>query len=365
MKSVRRRTLADQTADHLRQRLLAGEWGGKLPGVNPLCEELMVSQATVRTALLQLEQEGILSSGGIGRCRRVVMRNQIEGGRPLKVGIFLYDGRLPGQSKASPIIPAQSILRIQNTLETAGHAVVFPDKAQVELKHDLRRMVRQIEETQVDAWIVVSGSRPLLEWFSGQTVPCLALYGRSGGLPLARTGPDKVPAYLAATRRLVALGHWRIVLITGASRRKPVPGTVEQAFLGELAEHGIDAGEYNLPDWEETPEGFIALLESLFRLTPPTALIIEETFRLIAAMQFLAKRRMDVPGDVSLVSPDCDSALDWCRPQIAHMKWDDEPIVRRIARWVEAVRRGKADRKTINFPVEFVEGGSIGPVKGR
>ena len=36
--------------------------------------------------------------------------------------------------------------------------------------------------------------------------------------------------------------------------------------------------------------------------------------------------------------------------------------MRRVVRWVDAVRKGKADRKTINIPAEFIPGGSIGPV---
>jgi hypothetical protein len=44
------------------------------------------------------------------------------------------------------------------------------------------------------------------------------------------------------------------------------------------------------------------------------------------------------------------------------MRWDNSFIVRRVVRWVDAVRKSRADRKTINIPAEFVPGGSIGPV---
>jgi hypothetical protein len=36
--------------------------------------------------------------------------------------------------------------------------------------------------------------------------------------------------------------------------------------------------------------------------------------------------------------------------------------VQRVLRWVDAVRKGKADRNIINIASEFVPGGSIGPV---
>jgi hypothetical protein len=44
------------------------------------------------------------------------------------------------------------------------------------------------------------------------------------------------------------------------------------------------------------------------------------------------------------------------------MRWDNRLIARRVVRWPDAVRKGKADRRTINIPPEFVTGGSIGPV---
>jgi DNA-binding LacI/PurR family transcriptional regulator len=121
-------------------------------------------------------------------------------------------------------------------------------------------------------------------------------------------------------------------------------------------------GEFNLPEWEETPKGFSTLLETLFRLTPPTALIIEESPRLVAAMQFLLERGFKVPEQVSLVSAEYDNTIEWCHPAFAHMRGNSLPIVRRIVRWVTAVQRGNADCKTINFPAKFIPGGTIGPV---
>ena len=363
MKPLRRISLADQSAAHLRERLMAGHWGGKLPGVHPLCAALNVSQATVRAALRQLEDEGLITSGGMGRSRTVAVARPHGLRRVLRVGILLHDAPPNTQHKAGPLIPSPVVLAIHHALKAADTAVFFAKKSQEQLRHNVRRIVRHLAETPADAWVVVAGSRELLEWCAAQPLPCLALYGRSGGLPLARTGPEKVSAYIAATRRLLELGHHRIVLIARASRRKPTPGSVERAFLAELADAGIATGDYHLPDWEETPRGFTVLLEKLFRRTPPTALIIEETARCIAAMQFLARHHLDVPGQVSLVCTDHDSSLAWCDPGVAHMHWDAAPIVQRVVRWVAAVANGTADRKTINYPAEFVPGGSIGPAR--
>jgi DNA-binding LacI/PurR family transcriptional regulator len=353
MQPIRLLSVGEQTVEHLRKGIQEGRWSGRLPGVVRLAEECDVSTGVVRGALRRLETEGVITAGGLGRCRRIVPPEQ--GGTPLRslrVGLLLHDSI----NDTDPIL-----WEIQRDLEAAGHIIKITKKSQIQLNYKVSSIIRMVNETAVDAWIICAGSRELLEWFATQTIPSIALYGRSGGLALARTGPDKAPAYLDATRQLIALGHRRIVLITLAGRRKPIPGAIERMVIEEIRAHGIVTGPYNLPDWEETPEGFNALLESLFRTTPPTALIIDETQKLIAAMQFLARRHIDIPGQVSLVSPDFNKELSWCCPSMAHMEWNTGHIVRRVVRWVAAVRKGNPDRETINFPATFVSGGSIGP----
>ncbi|MCF7674738.1 MAG: substrate-binding domain-containing protein [Akkermansiaceae bacterium] len=352
MSRIPRLSVAEQTAEHLREGFRKGRWSGTLPGVLRLVAELDVSPPTLRAALRILEAEGLLVSHGKGRSRTIAKVAATR--HALRVGILIHD--VPMVAMAQDGL----IHQIKHELEAVGYVVFFTRKSQIELGHDLQRIKAMIAKTPADAWIVGAGSHEVLEWFSGQAVPCLAIYGRTGDLPLARTGPDKAPAYQAATRQLIELGHRRIALITRSTRRKPGPGRVERAFLHELVAHGIPTGDFNLPDWKETPEGLTALLENLFRVTPPTALIIEEEARLLATMAFLLRKGIKVPEQVSLVSTD-DESLTWCHPGFAHMTWDNALIVRRAVRWVAAVGRGCADRKIINFPAEFVPGGSIGP----
>ena len=357
MHPIRLLSVTEQTAAHLRKGLDEGRWSGRLPGVVRLAAACDVSTGVLRAALRQLEAEGLLSSRGLGRSRDIIAAS--AGGaekRPLRVAILRHDARCADNPQTSLVLTG-----ITQSLEAAGHQVCICKNSQLELKHDIGRMTRQLTATPADAWVIEGGSRELLEWCVARERPCLALHGRCDGLPLASAGPDLAPACRAATRQLIALGHRRIILIVGATRRKPDPGSFERAFLGELAAAGIPTGDYNLPDWEETPKGFHRLLETLFQRTPPTALIIDEIPRLLAVVAFLARHRIQVPEQVSLVATACDASLDWCHPPIAHMRWDDAPIIRCVLRWVDSVRRGQPDRRVIQFPAAFVPGASIGP----
>ena len=354
MRPLRRVSIAEMCAEHLRAGLRAGRWHEALPGVLRLAAELDVSHDTVRAALRILEAEGLLGARGRGRSRTVTAQGAAR--HRLRIGILL------NYPLDVSHITAHLLLRVQHSLGGKDYEVFFMRKSQVELKHDVRRIIRYLGENLADAWIVVAGSRELLEWVAAQEVPTLALYGRADGLPLARTGPLKAMLYAAVTRHLLEMGHRRIMLIAQKDRREPTPGKSERAFLDELIAHGILTGDYHLPDWEETPAGYSNLLERLFQHTPPTAMIIDGAAQFIATMEFLARRRIHVPDQVSLVSTDDDASLAWCHPGVALIKWDTAPIVRHIVRWVSAVRKGVVDRRTVNYPSVFVPGGSIGPV---
>jgi DNA-binding LacI/PurR family transcriptional regulator len=184
-------------------------------------------------------------------------------------------------------------------------------------------------------------------------------------LALASAGPDKPSTFTSATRELIRLGHRRIVLMARPRRRLPEPGAPEKAFLAELAAHGLAVGGYNLPAWEETPKDFHRCLEELFRVTPPTAIIIDETEFFFATQQFLSRRGLRVPEDVSLVATDPDPTFHWCRPSIAHITWESGLLVKRIVRWAANVSGGIDDRRQTLTKAEFVEGGTIGPAIGK
>ena len=346
-------SISAQVAAYLRGELGRGRWSGAMPGLKPLAAELGINEKTAGLALRQLEREGVLIPQGLRRKRLIEPAPAAPAAPPsLRLAI------LPTEESDRRL---DYVIKLQHHLEQSGHSVIWPQASLAELRMDVKRVARLVKRTPADAWVVFAASRELLEWFSTQALPVLALFGRRRGLPLAGVGPDKVQAYVAATRALIALGHRRIVLLARPRRRLPEPGGSEQAFLDELAAHGIKDDAYHLPHWEDSIADFHENLEALFRFTPPTALIIQEVPLFVAAQQFLLHRGIRVPEEVSLVCTDADPNFDWCRPTVAHMRWDSGPVVRRVVRWAANVSHGRQDLRQTLTPAEFVPGGTIGP----
>ena len=360
MSHFRRLSLVEQTATHLREGLRAGRWRGQLPGVVRLAADLGVSINTLRPALRTVEAEGLVMLGANGRSRHVPARVSNRK-RPLRIGILLFDSlaKEAGQS-------LELFLGLHHALEAAGFTVFFSKESQCGLNHSVKRIARYVQGARADAWVVGAGSRPVLEWFASQPLPALALFGRRAGLPMAGVGPDKLPALLDATRRLIALGHRRIVYVCRRIHRLPEPSPLARALLTELSAQGCAAGErFVLPDWEETPAGLHTLFATLFHTTPPTALFLDETPIVLAAQQFLARRRLRVPDEVSIIAEDADACFQWCEPTLAHIVWRNPPVIRRIEQWANALSEHQTDIRQITFPAEFIPGGTIGPVEKR
>jgi len=344
-------TITEQVAAYIHQELLRGSWSGEMPGQKQLAKQLGVSGKTVELALGLLEKEGVLVGQGTGRRRKIVLPED-HAPPALRVAVLYYE---KGDETHD------LFTRFQNKLKAAGHTVVHAPKNMTDIGGNLRRLARMIKETAADAWVVGAGSGEVLQWFVQGQIPAFALYGWFARLRIAGITPNQVPAIVAATRRLIALGHRRIVMLESLlTLSNPGPNSV--AFCDELAAHGIEAGNYNMPGWEDGFDGLYRCLESLFARTPPTAIFLFSAAEYFATLQFLAQRGLRVPGDVSLICCNMAPYFRRYQPTISHVRWNDQLMVNRIARWAKNISQGKEDTRQTRIDAEFVEGGTIGPV---
>ena len=344
---------SQQVAAYLREELRRGTWRGQMPGTPLLAEQLGVDRKTVTAAVTLLEAEGWLEKQGPGKRRRILPQSDKSERSDLRVAILDYE----------PIEEAEQwTVSMRHRLSMEGHVAFFTEQSQMELGFDLKRVARLVEKTDADAWIVCSGSRDILTWFSERSTPVFAQFGRRFGLPIAGVGPNHVAAGREVVRRLVELGHRRIVILVRESQRATGPGQSERAMFEEMEKLGLSTGTYNLPSWEDRAEDFFRVLDELFRVTPPTALIVDEPFLFHAARYHLAQRGILAPAHVSLISFGPDPSFSWCKPAVSHIGWDHRPVVRRTIQWVNNVARGTDDRRQTLTKAALVEGGTIGPV---
>ncbi|BCX48846.1 GntR family transcriptional regulator [Haloferula helveola] len=349
-------TASDQVAQHLRDEIARGTWKDVMPGSDRLARELGVGRNTIDAALLILEQEGSLEKQGTGRRRRILQVHKLDA-PGLAMHVLPYDrGDIGGSFLAT----------LWNQLQLAGHRVDLADKTLEELRMDPKRVARMVERTGADNWIVGGGSLEVLRWFSEQDLNTFAVCGRYSTLRIAGASPDKTKAIARCVERLTELGHNRIMLLSREDRRKPHPGPMERAFLDALESNGIQPSDYHFPDWGNEQADFFRCLNSIFRYTPPTALILDGSYLYTATERHLAQKGILAPRDISLVSTDYNAdAFYWSEPQISHISHQWTPVARRVVNWASRLARGQKDLRKTMTKARFIEGGTIGPKPGR
>jgi len=342
--------LTDQVADLLREGMFSGRWQGTLPGRDQLAKELGVSHTTMEAAMRRLTKEGLLASQGSGKRRRITVSESDMVPRDFRVHYLSYESMSPG-------IP--QVLDLMAQLRKAGFAVEDAPKSLLDLDMDVKRIAGLVQQNPADAWIIGSGSREVLEWFSQQPTPAYAYFGNKADIPIAGCGIRRDLHVLV--RNLVELGHRRIVLLIREEHLKPKLSFFATLFMEALEMAGINPGPYNLPVWGYQPEGLRRCMDSLYKVTPPTALITTEISILLSVRDYQAQRGIMAPRDVSLINLDPSPFFAWCDPLVAHFSWDTKSLNRRVVRWAKNVALGKEDKRQIFTTTKFIEGGTIGP----
>jgi DNA-binding LacI/PurR family transcriptional regulator len=350
MKPFRTLSAVEQFTAYLREEIQSRRLDGAMPGVAQLVKQLGVGTKTVVAAIEVLKKEGVLEANG-ERKRSSIIRKAGKKAKGLRVRILLYE---------SSDAHDEHMMQLSFRLEENGHRVRYANKTLMDLHFDEKRVARMVEKDDADAWIIRSGSRPVLEWFAAQPLPAFAMFGSQSDLPMASLCTVKSPALIQALQRLVSLGHNRIVMLTREDRRKPTPGFLESRYLEELTRLEIAVGDYHLPDWENDHLSFRRCLDSLFRFTPPTALFISEPSLFFAVQQYLLVKGLKVPRDVSLVAMEEHLFFEWFQPMVSHLRTETHGWVPRIVQWVNNVAHDRKDDRETRILAQFVEGGTIG-----
>lgn len=337
-------SVAQQLASYIRDELKQGRWSEKLPGRDRLAKELGVDASTVEKALRQLEKEGFLESQGPGKARRISAKGQAPD--QTRVLIIAYE--------QADIHSGYVFNELRHRLTAAGHRLSFAPKTLTELKHDPKKVLSMAKACAADAYIVHAGSRPILEAFSQSSLKIFALFGMMTNLPIAGTGPDMLPALREALHHLFAHGHEKIVMLVREQRHKAGFGAVQRVFIDELEQQGISTGSYNLPEWKDNPEGLRECLDSLFKVTPPSALLILDPILYLAVKNYLADQRGGTFREIALICTAYDPSFDWCVPPAPHFRWDHGLIAKRVSSWVNNVANGRQDTNKKLIKAKFV-----------
>jgi DNA-binding LacI/PurR family transcriptional regulator len=335
---------------HLREELMQGRWRGVMPGRDRLARDLGVNGSTIERALGQLEREGLLKSQGAGKRRLITAKkNQAHVGKRVCIVLYEREDSLNNY-----------ILELQNHLHAAGHSMTFAPRTLRGLQFDVKRILAMMKEQTAEAYVIQAAPRPVLEELCKLPMPTFALFGRMAGLSIAGTGPDKLPALRDSIRYLFDSDHRSIVMLSRGQLKKPM-GAIEKVFLEELEKHHVPHGDYNLPSWENSPDGLRKCIDSLFQITPPDAILVDDWIVYYAIQNYIGHQRGKAFREVLCICTDYHPSFGWCQPGVAHFHWNPLDVVQRVVHWVDNVAKGKDEKNQKLIKAKFIRGGSLLP----
>lgn len=135
-----------------------------MPGILALENELCLNRNLLGQALQMLEDEGILLSQGKGKPRKILIpkAHRLD---TLRIGIMRH-----GEHDVNRFHP---LAETKYLLEAAGHSVAIASGTLSAMDLNPKRVAKAISKHDVDAWVVVSGTKSLL---SGLRISLYRLY---------------------------------------------------------------------------------------------------------------------------------------------------------------------------------------------
>jgi len=325
--------------------------GDQLPSEHMLAEEFKISRHTVRQALSDLENEGL------------VFREQ---GR----GTFRsYPTKAKGKTVAvvttyiSEYIFPEVIRGIEEVLSAAGCTLILANTGNDQTKEAacLENFLQQkisgliIEPTQ-SAWEKIN-----LKYYSDlgkRGIPYLMLHAYYPDLDPAYIVMDDEKGGYLATQYLIQLGHRKIA---GIFKSDDLQGVNRQmGYVKAFNDYGLETvpeliGYYETPELYSYPYQFTrTLLAGVNRESQPTAMVCYNDQVALMVLEALRDEGIRVPEDFSVMSFDDSSLAVASEVKLSTIKHPKASMGRQAARFILDMMENKVTKPSLIYQPELI-----------
>ncbi|MFP4027377.1 MAG: GntR family transcriptional regulator [Candidatus Brocadiia bacterium] len=367
----------EKVAEDLRRQVSSGQLtpGDQLPTENALAEQYEINRQTVRRALSLLADEGIIVREK-GRGTFVTEPDVAEAGTSL-LYVGQYNTHLYQTFYASLCREGQKAGIWVNALDPNG--VGGQDEALTPVTGHLEMGSALL--CDASAWKKLRGHLP------EDTIPDVLIYtsGEAGEEPTFHVRLDRRAAIRKATQHLADLGHRRIAYLGTHPEHPdddmlPCPLAASETYVGfrsvllereleEVAalayyttEEAVDhlSADVREKVWCPTERDAEELIERFLteKASDATAFVCDADFRAVTLRHVLARRGVDVPGEVSLLGVGNTPWSEAVRPKLTTVSLDEEALA---ALALQCAQNGPA-RRPVAYSVSpaIVERNSTG-----
>ncbi len=358
MQLPKRNSLVYETASILKQWITSGILQDVLPGELDLKERLRVGRDTLRLALQLLIDEGWIEPSAQGRNRRIHEQKISALKKTERIGLpvtFL---------SPYPVEQGQTLIELedaQKQLTESGRTLQFVSPEIFHLKDPKYQLQNLVQTHPSAAWVLYATSSPIQKWFMKSGLPVLIHGWPYPGVNLPYVTKAWEPAGFHLGLQLIRHGHKNIGMFEYVERG--VGAMLIERGLRRAIETAGGGTKLCVFKDERTPESIAKAYTSAFKLKErPTAMVLTSSNHLLTCFSWLVSKGIRVPDDVSLVVMPNDTWYSDFFPPLCHYKPNTKSLSHGIAeRVLELIEHGRIIRKSLEVPVEYVPGATIGP----
>jgi DNA-binding LacI/PurR family transcriptional regulator len=352
---MERLSVIDQVAVALRRDILNGEWREWLPGERRLCADLRVGRNTLRAAIRSLANDGLLEVVPGQGTRIMAEGESTSARREATIGLLT-----PGPLEL--LFPRQVLWidGLRGQLAEKGSLLKIIHGQQYFRANPEMALRRLIEQESCGCWILVFSNRAAQRWFEENRVPCLIAGSCHEGITLPYVDIDYRALCRHAIMTLIRQGHQRVAYMT---TRPEAAGDIysEEGFWeGVRLFAGKQPAEGRVVHHGESVQGIAHATRRLLRgSSPPTAILLNNSFLYLAVFSTLSQMGLKVPDDVSLVCRESETFLAYLQPSPACYFQNPHQFATKVSRIAEKLlHHGSVDAGSIKLMPEFIRGAS-------
>jgi DNA-binding LacI/PurR family transcriptional regulator len=350
-------SLSNEVVRVLREGLKNGRWSECLPGERTLCDRLHVSRATIRAALSELRREGRIEVAH-GRRSRILQKQDALQGRP--------DSRVVCMLSPVPLHTLRPFVMLlvdetRERLAAAGYRLEVEASRRYYTQRPYKALEGLVHQNSAACWNLFHATSQIQKWFAEKGLPVVVNGSSHPGAGLPSVDLDYRATCRHAASACLGKGRRHIALlienIRCAGDEESRIGFLESAQTMPGAKIQLTVAEH-----DGTVPGVIAKVDSLLRLaSPPTGLLVANSMYVLTVMGYLARRRVQVPDQISVISRDDDWFLNYCVPSVARYSCSPAHFANEVSHLLLQQARGESvPRKPTLLVPNFINGETLG-----